>query len=215
MPHLITQRGEQGRQVFFCADDCREYLRLMAQTCERWDVKVLAYCLMPNHVHMVVVPTKANALARALGEAHRRYAVYVNERYGNQGRLWHARFASFAAQEELAPVLARYVERDPVDCNMVDRPEGFTWSSASVRAQGGEEPLLSDPPPTPDGQSWADYIAQPGDKDQAVLIGKHERTGRPMGELDFILGIEKELGRRLRPRKRGRKPKGYKPGDDD
>jgi len=215
MPHLITQRGEQGRQVFFSADDCREYLRLMTDTCARWDVKVLAYCLMPNHVHMVVIPAKTNALARSMGEAHRRYAVYINERYGQQGRLWHARFASFAAQAELAAPLARYVERDPVDCGMVERPDGFTWSSASVRAQGGKEPLLTDPPETPNGESWADYIAQPNDKEQAIRIGKHERTGRPMGELEFILKLEKKIAKRLRPRKRGRKPKGSKPGDDD
>ena len=96
VPHLIVQKGENNRQVFFSADDFSEYLKLIAEGCKRCSNTVWAYCLMPNHVHLLVTPTQEQGLARALGEAHRRYATYINARYGRTGKLWHLRFSSCA-----------------------------------------------------------------------------------------------------------------------
>ena len=82
VPHHITQRGNRRQETFFSEDDYRVYLELMAQWCGRFGVEVWAYCLMPNHSHLVVVPQTEHSLRHAIGEAHRRYTRQVNFRQG-------------------------------------------------------------------------------------------------------------------------------------
>lgn len=80
MPHHVTQRGNRRQETFFCDDDYRAYLDLMAEWCGERQVAVWAYCLMPNHVHLIVVPKSEDGLRRAIGEAHRRYTRRINFR---------------------------------------------------------------------------------------------------------------------------------------
>ena len=84
-PHHVTQRGNRRQLTFFCDGDYEIYLGLMAQWCWAWGVEVWAYCLMPNHVHLIVVPESEEGLCRAIGEAHRRYTRHVNFREGWRG----------------------------------------------------------------------------------------------------------------------------------
>ena len=84
-PHHITQRGNRRQQTFFCDDDYEAYLALMAEWCGRCGVEVWGYCLMPNHVHLVAVPSSEEGLARGIGEAHRRYSRRINFREGWRG----------------------------------------------------------------------------------------------------------------------------------
>ena len=99
LPHHITQRGNRRQKTFFHDDDYQQYLNLMREWCERHSVEIWAYCLMPNHVHLVAVPETEDGLAKAIGEAHRRYTRYVNFRKGWTGYLWQGRFASFPMDE--------------------------------------------------------------------------------------------------------------------
>ena len=85
MPHHVTQRGNRRQTTFFSDDDYRAYLDLMAESCEEFKVAVWAYCLMPNHVHLILVPAAAEGLGRAVGETHRRYTRRVNFREGWRG----------------------------------------------------------------------------------------------------------------------------------
>ena len=87
MPHHITQRGNRRQQTFFCAEDYQAYLALMEEWCRSCAVEVWAYCLMPNHVHLIAVPESADGLRRAIGEAHRQYTRRVNFREGWRGHL--------------------------------------------------------------------------------------------------------------------------------
>ena len=98
-PHHVTQRGNRRQTTFFLDDDYRAYLSLMAEWCGRHGAHVWAYCLMPNHVHLIVVPEAADGLRRAIGEAHRRYTRLINFREGWRGHLWQERFASFPMDE--------------------------------------------------------------------------------------------------------------------
>jgi putative transposase len=95
----ITQRGNRRQQTFFCDEDYQSYLERMAGWCSVLEVEILAYCLMPNHVHLIVLPQSADRLGRAIGEAHRRYTRMVNFREGWRGHLWKGRFASFVLDE--------------------------------------------------------------------------------------------------------------------
>ncbi|MBZ0192591.1 hypothetical protein KsCSTR_47960 [Candidatus Kuenenia stuttgartiensis] len=86
--HHITQRGKRRLQTFLCDEDYEVYINLTFQWCRRWDIEICAYCLLPNHVHLIAVPPSENALSQAIGEAHRRYTRRVNFREGWRGRLW-------------------------------------------------------------------------------------------------------------------------------
>jgi putative transposase len=207
MPHLLVQRGENSQQVFFSADDFKCYLNLVKEDCDKWDVDVLAYCLMPNRVHFLLRPNNENGLASALGDANRRYAVHINRRYGRNGRLWHARFASCAIEDCWLHRAARYVERDPVDSGLLPGVLDLPWTSAQSRINGGDVTLVKPGQLGDQEKDWENFISVSNDDaDQRTLMA-HERTGRPLGSKEFILELESKLGRRLRPHKRGRKPK--------
>jgi len=77
-PHHITQRGNRRQETFFGDDDYREYIDLMAEWCSRCGVDIWAYCLIPNHTHLVAVPRTEDGMRKAIGEAHRRYARMIN-----------------------------------------------------------------------------------------------------------------------------------------
>jgi putative transposase len=99
VPHHVTQRGNRRQRVFFGDDDYEAYRTLLAEGCRAAGVALWAYCLMPNHVHLIPVPPDAGGLRAALGEAHRRYTRRVNFREGWRGYLWQGRFASFPMDE--------------------------------------------------------------------------------------------------------------------
>ena len=98
-PHHVTRRGNRRQRTFFCNRDYQTDLELMAQWCSRCGVEVWAYCLMPNHVHLIVVPESEDGLRRAIGEAHRRYTRHANFRKRWRGHLWQGRFASYVLDE--------------------------------------------------------------------------------------------------------------------
>ena len=129
-PHHITQRGNRRQQTFFSDADYDTYVGLMHRWCAHYGVEIWAYCLMPNHVHLVAVPEREDSLAQAIGEAHRRYTRFVNEREGWRGHLWQGRFTSYVMDERYLLACARYVETNPVRANLATQPAEWRWSSA-------------------------------------------------------------------------------------
>lgn len=142
MPHHITQRGNRRQPTFFRDADFTAYLELMATWCEKQAVQVWAYCLMPNHVHLIAVPKRADGLRRAIGEAHRRYTRYVNFREGWRGHLWQGRFASYVLDESHLLAAARYVELNPVRAGLATAPSDYRWSSAWAHLKGKDDGLV-------------------------------------------------------------------------
>ena len=82
IPHHVTQRGNRRQQTFFHPDDYTAYIELMAEWCKKCRVEIWAWCLMPNHVHLIAVPETETSLARAIGEVHRCYTRRINFREG-------------------------------------------------------------------------------------------------------------------------------------
>ena len=136
IPHHITQRGNRRQETFFCAEDYQAYLALLGEWCQHWKVEVWAYCLMPNHVHVIAVPTSEDALRRAIGEAHRRYTRRVNFREGWRGHLWQGRFGSCPVDEPYLLAAARYIEQNPVRAGLAATPWDYPWSSAAAHVAG-------------------------------------------------------------------------------
>jgi putative transposase len=204
-PHHVTQRGNRRQPTFFGPDDYRAYLALMAEWCGRCGVEVWAYCLMPNHVHLIAVPGSEDGLRRAIGEAHRRYTRRVNFRANWRGHLWQARFASFVMDEDYLLACARYVERNPVRAGLCTRPEEYTWSSAAAHRAGQDDVLVQVAPLLKRVPRWGRHVSADPDAETVRQLRRHESTGRPLGSPRFVRRLEARVGRLLRPQKPGRK----------
>jgi len=142
LPHHITQRGNRRQQTFFCQEDYAAYLELLADWGGERGVEVWAYCLMPNHVHLIAVPGSEDGLGRAIGEAHRRYTRRINIREKWRGYLWQGRFACFVMDEPYLLAAARYVELNPVRAGLVADAAEWPWSSARAHLSGRDDRLV-------------------------------------------------------------------------
>jgi REP-associated tyrosine transposase len=205
LPHHVTQRGNRRQQTFFCDEDYESYLQLMAQFCEAEKVEIWAYCLMPDHVHLIAVPHAAEGLRRAIGEAHRRYTRMVNFREGWRGHLWQGRFASFVLDAAYLLTAARYVELNPVRAGLVNTPRQYQWSSAAAHLRGKDDALVRVRPLLHLAPDWRRFLNRVVREDDLKALRSHELTGRPLGEDAFLASLEENLGRVLRRQKPGPK----------
>ena len=206
VPHHVTQRGNRRADVFFDDEDRRRYLFLLGQYAERHGLAIWAYCLMSNHVHVVAVPSGDASLGRAFRDAHQAYAAWMNRKMRVSGHLWQGRYFSCVLDDPHTWSCVRYVERNPVRAGLVARAEDWAWSSAAAHCGRRADPLLwpvEMPWPVPD---WSAYLADEEDAD-VPTIRRQTTTGRPCGSEAFIARLESALSRRLRPKKRGPRPK--------
>ncbi len=206
MPHHVTQRGNRRQDTFFRDEDYQAYIDLMSEWCGKNDVEIWAYCLMPNHVHMIAIPESAQGLSKAIGEAHRRYTRMINLRKRWTGYLWQGRFASFPMDEHYLLAAARYVELNPIRARMVSRPEEWRWSSASAHLSGIDDRLVKVRSMLDRISDWQALLAS-GDERLYEEVRRHERTGRPLGSKRFICSVSQRLGRDLEIKRAGRKKK--------
>ncbi|MBW2100842.1 MAG: transposase [Deltaproteobacteria bacterium] len=208
IPHHVTQRGNRGQQTFFNDEDYQSYLELMSEWCMKFQVETWAYCLMPNHIHLIVVPETKDGLTPAIGEAHRRYTRRINFREGWRGHLWQGRFSSFIMEEEYLLACTRYVELNPVRSGLVKKPEDWPWSSAGAHMKGKDDILVKTKPLQKIvNKPWEKFLAFDVQEQEIELFRKHERTGRPLGSDSFIEKMELLLDRKLKPQKPGPKKK--------
>ncbi len=205
--HHVTQRGNRRQTVFFGDDDYRDYKALLAEGCARAGVAIWAYCLMPNHVHLILVPGDADGLRAALSEAHRRYSRGVNFREGWRGYLWQGRFASAPMDEGHLMEAARYVELNPVRAGLAARPQDWPWSSARAHLAGRDDGVARVAALLERESQWAAFLDAGLAPEAHAAIRSAERTGRPLGGAAFTARLEASLGRPLARRKPGRKPK--------
>jgi putative transposase len=202
--HHITQRGNRRLPTFFSDDDYEAYLDLMAAQCRAQGVSIRAWCLMPNHVHLIAVPETRDGLARAIGEAHRRYTRRVNFREGWRGYLWQGRFASFVMEGRHILAAVRYVERNPVRAGLVKRAWRWPWSSAAGHVAGRTDVLVTANPLAEEIGDWRRWLIEPEDEEMLEALRLHGRTGRPLGRRRFLNRVERLAGRPVRPGRPGR-----------
>ena len=212
--HHVTQRGNNREDVFFVDEDRRVYLSYLGESAARFGVAVLGYCLMTNHVHLIVTPEGEDSLSRALGRAHLMYAQYVHRLHGRLGHFWQSRFYSCALDKAHAHQAMAYVELNPVRAGLVRRPWDYAWSSARVHCGVGR-----DGSGLPGLLAWNEAMPAKEWKATLVSVGKspdtleslrlHTRTGRPLGSDRFLSKVETLVGRRVRATPMGR-PRGSK-----
>jgi putative transposase len=210
--HHVTQRGNRRQDVFFSDDDYAAYRDLVAEACALHSVRCLAWCLMPNHVHLILVPPEPDALRAALADAHRRYSRRINFAKGWTGYLWQGRFASYPMEDVHLMTAIRYVELNPVKAKLVRRAEDWRWSSATAHVFNEPDGLTDLDAVAGAHTNWRAMLRdglEAGDstKGAEAEIQAHQRTGRPWGSASFVERLEAATGRQLQPRKPGPKPK--------
>ena len=206
-PHHITQRGNRGEPVFFEKSDFQSYLSILQEQCERFSVKILSYCLLPNQIHLLAVPQDGDLLARAIGETHRRYTNMINKRMEWRGHLFQDRFFSYVCDEQYSLRAMSFIENMPVVSGIAPTPENYLWSSAKERIKVAQGSFLQQPKNFHAVQDWSAFLERPMDPKELRSIEIHLQTGRPRGNDTFLDMIEQKIGRSVRPQKRGRKPK--------
>jgi putative transposase len=202
VPHHITQRGNRRQGTFFNQDDYAAYKSVLAGQCRENGLEIWAYCLMPNHVHIVLVPSDEASLAKALSCVHQKYTQRINKREGWKGFLWQGRFASFPMDELHALRAARYIELNPVRAGLVKTPGDYPWSSAAAHLSGRDDDLVKVAQILDMIGDWARFLGEV-DETGAQLIRKRSSDGRPFGRDGFIEDLERKFGRSLKPGKRG------------
>lgn len=207
IPHHVTQRGNRRQQTFFRDDDYRLYLSLLRRWCATARTAVWAWCLMPNHVHLILVPSAEDGLRAALGETHRRYTRLINEREGWRGHLWQSRFASFPMDERHLLACARYVELNPVRAGLVRAAADWRWSSARAHLGLGSDGITDAVPLIERVPDWAALLAGGLADGQREAIRACERSGHPLGNAAFLTRLAEAVGRSVAPRPRGRPPR--------
>jgi putative transposase len=181
-PHHITQRGVRSIPIFQTESDRRAYLDFMSQELNRFGVEVLAWCLMTNHTHLIVVPNDAAVLARAIGEAHRCYTRIKNFSDGVRGYLFQGRFGSCVLDERHLLAAARYVELNPVNAGMVKEAMDYPWSSARFHLGVSQsDALVKDKSLLGLVQNWAEYLNVRDEPSIQTTLLRGIRTGRPTG----------------------------------
>jgi putative transposase len=178
IPHHVTQRGSRRQATFFSDTDYARYVALLRHWCVKSGTAVWAWCLMPNHVHLILVPSRADGLGAALAPAHRRYSWEVNQREGWSGHLWQSRFASFPLDEAHLYACLRYIELNPVRAGLVERPEAWRWSSARGHLGLADDPLVDPAPARERIDDWRAFLEAGLEPVAHAALRAAERSGR-------------------------------------
>jgi putative transposase len=209
LPHHVTQRGN-ARQFLLTNDVERTvYLNLLRKSAEVRGLAVMGYCLMSNHVHLVVIPHRQDALALTLKQTHGRYASYWNASRQTSGHVWQGRYYSCPLDGEHLWQALRYTELNPVRAGLVADAEAWVWSSAGMHCGAPTESWLTMElwRLRWDAVRWRQYLSAGETEDERIAIRKSTYSGRPLGEKAFVEGLEETMQRRLAPGKRGRPKK--------
>lgn len=211
LPHHVTQRGGRRQDVFFIPGDRCVYLELLSHYGARYGVELLAYTLMTNHVHHLVVPHEKDSLRLTFQMTHKRYAEYINARHQWTGHLWQAKFFSSPVDDSYFWIALRYIYRNPVEAQMVKHSSEYSWSSASAHCGKGIDPYI-----TTEGRYGAriatkvdmfEWLKELPNPEHVTQLRRCTRRDLPTGSEDFLDSLEREYGVRAHLPKIGRPKK--------
>jgi putative transposase len=187
--HYITQRGTDRQAIFHSRADRLTYLRLLREQSAFGGLRLLAYCLMGNHIHLVAVPDQEATLAEVMQRVHGRYAQYLNARRGRCGHLWQNRFNSCALGPSHLWAALRYVELNPVRAGLVQAAREYEWSSAEAHCSGQDRWRIADLQfwsAAGGAEAWRALLAEPGDEAQIEDLWWATYSGQPFGDEEFV-----------------------------
>jgi putative transposase len=209
IPHHVTQRGNRRERTFFEDGDYQLYLDLLADAAARAHVAIWSYCLMPNHVHIIAVPSDEDGLRRTFRHVHRHYTGYINARLRVTGHLWQGRFSSVAMDEAHLLAAFRYVALNPVRAGLVARAQDWRRSSVAALLAGEDDAVAKVAPVLDRVGDVAAFLGAQWDEAMGyAALRKAESVGRPIGSADWIADMEARTGLKIAPAKRGPVPRG-------
>jgi putative transposase len=196
-------------QVFTRPADFQRYQDLVREYSELHRVSVVAYCLMPNHVHLVLVPTDCEGLHNLMRPVSMRYAQYLNRARKENGVVWQGRYFSAALDDAYLWNAVRYVERNPVRANLAGRAECYPWSSAGAHCGLRADSLLSrsrwERHMAAAVGDWSEWLAEADDGEVLAELRSNTPRGLPCGSAEFVDQLERSTGRVLKPGVPGRR----------
>jgi putative transposase len=178
VPHHVTQRGNRREPIFFEDGDQLRYLSFLRASAEKSGTVIWAYCLMPNHVHLIVVPQTEDGLRGLFADAHRKYTNFINWRHQWVGHLWQGRFASVAMDEEHLERALRYVAQNPVRAKLVERAEDWRFSSVPAYFAGKSDGLVDVRPVLDRYPNFRDVIGRAEEIGEFEALRSAEKTGQ-------------------------------------
>ena len=207
IPHHVTQRGNRQSDVFFSDEDKDYYLKLLKRYAQDHAVEVLAYCLMTNHIHLILKPSTDDGLQRVLKPLHMRYTQYINKKNDWTGHLWQGRYFSSALDEQYTYHAFRYVENNPVQAKMVKKATDYQYSSARHHCGLDVDKLITDYDIGVLPSAYEDYLGQTVDQKSVEVLQRNINKGLPCGSDKFVDKLGKLIGRDLSFKQIGRPKK--------
>ncbi|QJD90459.1 transposase [Duganella dendranthematis] len=212
-PHHVIQTGLNNQDVFLDAEDYQTFLGWLRTAAKTYRVAIHAYCLMPNHLHLLLTPSDDNGLGQMMQWVGRYYVPYFNQKYVRSGTLWNGRYkTSLIDADAYFMLCSRYIEFNPVRNGLVARAEDYPWSSYCHHAGIRPDGLVTDHAKvwelgnTP-FQREAAYsaLSEPAlSADEITLISNALLKGWPLGSQQFQTALQKKMKRQVLPAKRGR-----------
>ena len=215
-PHHVILRGNNRSAIFNKDEDRRFFIMCLKEAKEKTGSKIYSYCLMTNHVHFVIVPSKEDALGDMMQSLGRKYVQYINRNYNRTGTLWEGRFRSgLISNDNYLLVCSKYIELNPVRSKMIKNPGDYPWSSYRRKAEGEDDPIVDIDPLYKDlgktdrerQSNYRKWFTRELSPDNMKLIRHATQKGGIIGNESFINMITKMVGRRVALRSRGRPKK--------
>jgi len=207
-PHHVVQRGIRKQPTFYEDRDFLVYIRVLRSASRQYNLRIIAYTLMTNHPHLIVVPHDESCISSVLHQAHTEYSTYFNNKYGFKGHVWEGRPKMFPMHESYMWNAIRYVERNPVRARLVERAEDYLWSSAAAHCGLRDDLLLDndflDKDVIPD---WSEWLRVEQSQEELKTIRRFTSTGRPWAQPELLKQLEAISGRKMIPGRPGRRRK--------
>ena len=199
-PLHVTQRGNYGQKVFYSRGDRDFYCELLERHAGQCQIRVLGYCLMPNHVHLIVIPLAPDALSDFMARLAGEYAQYLNGRLGRRGHLWAARYYACVLDRAHLLRALRYVDENPVRAKFVRDAADFAWSSAAAHCGLAKAPAFLDVAAFRERIEFLDWramLAARQSRGERMAIRRATRAEKPLGEEGFVRELEVRFGVRF------------------
>ncbi len=183
LPHHITHRGNNGQDIFFSYENHAEYLNFLKIYSEECKSTINGYCLMTNHIHLIITPLTETALSSVVGKIHGQYSQYINKIQKTSGHIFENRYHSCPLDHNHFINTLKYVERNPVRAGIVDHPSDYEWSSARMHLGIEDQWGLIDQDEWKDlmdatGIDWEKWISNPVEDEIIESIRKHTTSGK-------------------------------------
>ena len=180
VPHHITHRGNNRGNIFRSDMDRELYLAILKKYSVKYHLRIMGYCLMSNHVHIIGVPLRKDSIAQVIQIGHMSYAKLFNQKYNRIGHLWHSRYHSCVLDDRHQFAALIYIERNPVRSGIVSCAWHYPWSSASAHINGNDvKDIIDFKLWNFDKESWMENINQFQEVNEVELIRAHTKSGIP------------------------------------